>query len=115
MGLYQSELTKQIHLRKLQKKEWERMKKKRFLDNQQQQTDLSNKQTAQVESEERAETLRELEETEASKRLASAMVKSSLEMCPNTLKKAVDVIQNQNGNYQTLVFNVSSGYLSHFK
>lgn len=90
MGLYQSEVTKQTHLRKMQKREWELMKKN---DKKQMEKELA------IEKDQREENLAELAETDASKKLASAMVKSSLGKKDDTLQRAVDLLQNQNGNF----------------
>ena len=49
--------------------------------------------------EEKTEERAELEETQVSKNLASAMVKSSLANESETLQRVVDVLQNQNGKY----------------
>lgn len=99
MGLYQSELSRQIHLRNKQKREWESLKKKIAKDMEQQKKDLTNEQDL-FEQEQRQEDLEEMRETEASKKLATAMLRSAsgLDNYEETLSKAVDLLQNQNGN-----------------
>ena len=104
MGLYQSELTKQRHLKKMQKKEWDMMKKKMAEKQQHKNNELNEQQTIH-DQEEREQNLVELRETEASKKLASAMVKSSLERKDDTLQKAVDLLHNQNGNLREILLN----------
>ena len=97
MGLYESELTKQIHLRNRQKQEWDMMKKKmetEAADN----LHKSNKEQELIQQEEREEERMELEETRVLKNLTSAMVNSSLHNEGDALHRVVEVLQNQNGN-----------------
>ena len=99
MGLYQSELSKQIHLRKMQKREWDGMLRNISQNAQQKLKDISERQRVH-EEEEREGNLREIDETNVSKKLASAMVKSSLENWDDTMQRAVDLLQNQNGKFK---------------
>lgn len=94
MGLYESELTKQILLRKRQRQEWDMMKKKKAAEEEQIQN--SNKEE-EANQEQREEERIEIEETRVSKGLASEMVRTSLGDQGDTLKRVVDVLQNQNG------------------
>ena len=96
MGLYQSELSKQIFLRNKQKKEWEMMKKNIAHAEEKKREEKSVEQK-RIEKEQQEEDLLEINETQSSKKLTAAMVKSSLEKNDDTLQRAVDVIQNQNG------------------
>ena len=96
MGLYESELNKQIHLRNRQKKEWEMMKKKIALAEEQRSQQAAQGQDL-LDQEQREADRVELEETQTSKKLTSAMVKSSLAHASDTLPKIVEVLQNQNG------------------
>lgn len=98
MGLYQLELSRQLHLRNKQKREWEMMKKKIEKNNANKETELSKEQEM-IEQEQREEELTEIRETNVSKKLATEMVRSARENDAETLKKAVDVLQNQNGNF----------------
>ena len=98
MGLYESELSKQIHLRNRQKKEWEMMKKKMALAEEQRKQQAVECQNLR-DQEQREADRTELEETQASKNLTSAMVRSSLALESDTLQKVVEVLQNQNGNF----------------
>ena len=98
MGLYESELSKQIHLRNRQKKEWEMMKKKMALAEEQRKQQALECQNLR-DQEQREADRTELEETQASKNLTSAMVRSSLALESDTLQKVVEVLQNQNGNF----------------
>lgn len=98
LGLYQSELTKQIHLRNKQRKEWDAMKKKMAISEEERISKKSKEQQL-IEQEEKAEEKNEIEETRVSKRLTSAMTKSALAETSETLKKVVDVLHNQNGNF----------------
>lgn len=98
MGLYQSELSKQIHLRKIQQREWESLKKKISLNMQEKEKE-SNEREFRREQEEREENRTELEETNTSKKLAANMVQSALESRDDTLKKVADLLQNQNGKF----------------
>ena len=104
MGLYQSELSRQIHLRNKQKREWELMKKKIDLENDKKKKNLSHQQEL-FEQEQRQGDREELEETEASKKLASAMLRSASgqDNYEETLSKAVDLLHNQNGNLLLIV------------
>lgn len=97
MGLYQAELSKQIFLRNKQKREWEAMTKKIAAANERKKDEKTEEQL-RLEQEEREQNLNEINETQVSKKLCSAMVKSALERNNDTLERAVEVIQNQNGN-----------------
>lgn len=103
MGLYQSELTRQIHLRNRQKREWEKMKQAELINREKKKNDLSRKQEL-FEKEQREEDLEEIRETEVSKSLAAAMFGSARESKDNTLMKVVDLLQNQNGTTLILIF-----------
>ena len=92
MGLYESEISKQIHLRNKQRKEWEAMKKKLEV-----QPSKGLEVQRQLEEVRRLDDAVELKETQASKKLASAMVKSAKGGVDDTLQKAVDFLNNQNG------------------
>lgn len=97
MGLYESEISKQMYLRNKQKREWEVMKKKIALDKELSQKSLIEQQ--QVYDQERREEDRlEIRETETSKKLALAMLKSANENSDDTLQRAVELLHNQNGN-----------------
>ena len=96
MGLYESELNKQIHLRNRQKKEWDMMKKKIAFEEEQRIEQAAQGQN-QIAQEQREADRVELEETQTSKNLAAAMLKSSLSLESDTLQKVVEVLQNQNG------------------
>lgn len=100
MGLYESELNKQILLRKRQKREWDSMAKKMALAEEERQR-KRREEEEKLEQERREEDRVELEETRVSKDVCSAMVKSALGRQADTLQKAVDVLQNQNGNFPT--------------
>lgn len=97
MGLYESELTKQIHLRNRQKQEWDMMKKKMEIAEEKRVEDKNQEQDA-IDREQREEDRIELEETHISKKLASSMVKSALGNGADTMQKMVELLQNQNGN-----------------
>ena len=103
MGLYQSELGKQIHLRNKQKREWETMKK-----NMEKKKMEEARQQALFEKEQQEHDSFELEETENSKSLSSAMLKSARENSDDTLRKAVDLLHNQNGKYKLKKSNIPS-------
>lgn len=108
MGLYESELNKQIHLRNRQKKEWEMIKKKLALA-QEKEKEKSAQGKNQYDQEQREADRLELEETQVSKNLAAAMVQSSLTQQSDTLQKVVDVLQNQNGacvNVTTTILHI---------
>lgn len=95
MGLYESEISKQIYLRNQQRKEWEAMKKKY---NASPSTRLLPENLErQYEEEKRADESTEILETQAAKNLATAMMRSARSGLDDTLHKAVDVINNQNG------------------
>lgn len=99
MGLYESELNKQIHLRNRQKKEWDMMKKKIAVAEEQKIQEAAEGQNL-IDQEQRDADRIELEETQTSKKLASEMVRSSLAQESDSLKKIVEVLQNQNGKFQ---------------
>lgn len=100
MGLYEAELSKQIHLRNKQQKEWEIMKKKmgmaRNHDNQKE--GLTDKQE---------DDRIEMEETSMSKKVAASLASSAAslgdgncdedEVIADVIQKAVDLLLNQNG------------------
>ena len=96
MGLYQLELSRQVHLRNKQKREWEIMKKKQAISQEKKEKHLSHQQEL-FEKQQRAEDLEELQETEASKKLAAQMTNSAREKSDDTLLRAVNLLQNQNG------------------
>ena len=96
MGLYESELNKQILLRKRQKREWDSMLKK-LAQQQQQKEKAKLEEEEKLEQERREEDLIEMDQTRVSKDLCSVMVKSALAKEAGTLQKVVDVLQNQNG------------------
>ena len=96
MGLYQSELTKQIYLRNKQKKEWEMMKKKMAVAEDRSREKKTGEEE-RMQRDKHEEDLEELQETRASKKLVSDMVKSALEKNADSLQRAVEVLQNQNG------------------
>ena len=96
MGLYESELSKQIHLRNKQRREWENMKKAMKTNEENKREHFHNKQLI-LEKEQREENMEELRETEVSKNLCTAMVRSANEEVEFILQKIVDVLQNQNG------------------
>lgn len=98
MGLYESEINKQIHLRNRQRREWD-MIKKRIASEEEEKRKEKTKEQHLVEQEQREEDRIEIEETRASKNLASSMVRSALAGESDTLQKVVDVLQNQNGNF----------------
>lgn len=102
MGLYESELSKQILLRNRQRKEWEMMKKKCEIRQQQKQKESSELEQQQLQEKE-AENRTEIAETDASKKLTNAMLASARDKKDDTLQKAVEVLHNQNGNL-TLLF-----------
>lgn len=99
MGLYQSELTRQIHLRNKQKREWGVIRKNMKKSNEEKKNELSHQQQLFEQEQERA-NVEEMQETEKSKGLAAALVKSANAnlQSDDTMKKAVDLLQNQNGN-----------------
>ena len=99
MGLYESELNKQIHLRNRQKKEWDMMKKKIAVAEEQKIQEAAEGQNL-IDQEQRDADRIELEETQTSKKSASEMVRSSLAQESDSLKKIVEVLQNQNGKFQ---------------
>lgn len=96
LGLYESELNKQIHLRNKQRKEWDMMKKRMEHDEEKKMAQIT-KERELVEEEAKEEERIEIEETRVSKKLTSAMVRSALEEPAQALNKIVDVLQNQNG------------------
>lgn len=95
MGLYESELTRQIHLRNRQRKEWQMLKKN--MENPPPTPTLPEAANLRFQEEKRKEDRQELEETTASKQLASAMVASAQNNAGDTLQKVVDLLNNQNG------------------
>ena len=72
------------------------MKKKMILADEEKEEEIA-RQKELLEGEEREENRIELQETATSKGLVSTMVKSSLQNTGETLQKAVEVLQNQNG------------------
>lgn len=97
MGLYQSKLSRQLHLRNKQKQEWDMMKKNIEIEKKQIALQLF-RQKEMIDQEERDEEDTEIKETELSKKLCSSMVKSSRNNDLDTLQKTVDLLQNMNGN-----------------
>lgn len=96
MGLYESELNKQILLRKRQRREWDMLEKKMAQEDEH--NNLMREQEKELlQQQQREEDRLEMEETRLSKDLTSAMVRSALGKQADTLQKAVDVLQNQNG------------------
>lgn len=98
MGLYELELSKQLHLRNRQKREWEMLKKKMIAAKEEEEQENSRRNVL-IEAKKKEEDRNELAETEVSKNLASAMVRSARETKDDTLQKAVELLQNQNGTY----------------
>lgn len=96
MGLYESELSKQLHLRNRQKREWESMKKSMDLAKEKEKEEVA-RQKELFEQQKKDEDRIELQETETSKNLASRMSKSAHEKSDDTLQRCVEVLQNQNG------------------
>lgn len=102
MGLYESELNKQIYLRNKQKKEWEVMKKKIELAEEKkkmEEEELNERQQQQQREEDRIE----LEQTNVSKKLVANMVENAQGISSETLLKVVEVLQNQNGKKCTIL------------
>ena len=97
MGLYESELSRQIHLRSRQKKEWHALRKK--MEEAAALASNSDDVEKQLLEDKRKEDSREMQETAASKQLAAAMVNSSTESKDETLHKCVDLLNNQNGKF----------------
>lgn len=101
MGLYESELSRQIHLRNRQKKEWQAIRKKMENDAAEASNNSKNLVPQHVEKQfqedKRREDNQEMEETVRSKQLASAMMKSANSNHDDTLQKCVEVMNNQNG------------------
>ena len=75
------------------------MIKKRIASEEEEKRKEKTKEQHLVEQEQREEDRIEIEETRASKNLASSMVRSALAGESDTLQKVVDVLQNQNGNF----------------
>lgn len=104
MGLYQTELTKQIHLRNRQRKEWDMLKKKTLTTQEQRESDNSREEQL-LQKEKDDEDKIELQETQVSKRLTNDMLKSARQKDGETLQKAVEVIYNQTGIF-TVKFDI---------
>lgn len=86
-----------MQLRNRQKKEWEVMKRK--MDHVTEEKKKAFAQQQQIGQQERRNEDRvELMETETSKQLALAMLKSAKENSDDTLQRAVELLHNQNGN-----------------
>lgn len=96
MGLYESELNKQIHLRSRQKKEWGKMKQKIEADIEKNNQEISEQQRRD-EQEKIDDDRMELVATTTSKKLTASMVRSAQEKGDDTLLKAVEVLRDQNG------------------
>ena len=96
MGLYESEISRQMQLRNRQKKEWQALRKK-FQNTIPLTSVLPNTIEKHFEEEKKNDDRRELEETAVSKQLASAMMTSSQERSDETLQKVADLLHNQNG------------------
>ena len=104
MGLYESELNKQIHLRNKQRKEWDVMNKKMEADMEKKKTEISQQQRL-LEQDKRDEDRVEIRETNKSKNLVATMVQSAHdeeEDDDDTLLKAVEVLQDQNGTFKAM-------------
>ena len=105
MGLYEAELSKQIHLRNKQQKEWETMKKKMGAEK-----TVSTAREQHLKDDKLEDDRIELEETNKSKSLASSLLKGALarandeEEDVDVLQKAVDVILNQNGKVHNAAY-----------
>lgn len=104
MGLYESELNKQILLRKRQKREWDSMIKK-MAQQEEEKKKKKAEEEERLQEERRKEDVIEMEETRVSKDVCSAMVKSALGKQADTLQRVVDVLQNQNGNDRNIQMN----------
>ena len=103
MGLYESEISKQIHLRNQQKKEWIAMKKK--YQPPPSKRLLPENVEKQFEDERRLDDSLEIQETQVSKKLSGAMMRSARGGLDDTLLKAVDLLNNQNGTYLMFFYN----------
>ena len=118
MGLYQSELNKQLHLRNRQKQEWDLMKKKMEENNDKKEKEKSQQQMM-YEEEQRVEDQQEVDDTDKSKRLSSSMMRSARDTdSSETLQRAVDLLHNQNGNlihleYISLIFFLQATRFEH--
>ena len=97
MGLYESELSKQLFLRNKQRQEWDMMNKKIEAEKEKQKKDGSHQQRL-IDQEKRDDDRVEMAETEVSKKLTSTMVRSFQEDDNETLGKVVDVLKDHTGN-----------------
>lgn len=114
MGIYESELSKQIHLRNRQKREWELMKKKLMEAKEKDQNQIACQEEEEQERR-REEDRMEIEETEVSKNLATAMLRSAANRNDDTLQRAVDLLQNQNGTRHSYHVFIHYALLNSFK
>lgn len=96
MGLYESELSRQIHLRSRQKKEWQMLRKKMEAEANSRHV-IPEQVEKEIQEEKRKDDQRELAETATSKQLAAAMMRSSTANDDETLHKCADLLNNQNG------------------
>lgn len=96
MGLYQSELSKQMFLRNKQKREWDAIRKKTEVQNTKRL--LSEETETQLDNERRDDDAIELQETDLSKKLSQSMLRSARCKDEETMQKMVDLLHNQNGN-----------------
>lgn len=103
MGLYSSELTKQLHLRNKQKREWDLMRKKMVLE-EENEKDQRSRNEQMLDQDRLNEDQIELQETVVSKNLCSAMVRSVRANCDDTMKRSVELLQNQNGTEEFILF-----------
>lgn len=86
-----------MHLRNKQRREWDAIKKKMQMAEVERKEEVSRKEKM-LDHDKMDEDRIELQETAASKQLTTAMVKSARGNSDETLQKAVEVLQNQNGN-----------------
>lgn len=105
MGLYESEINKQLHLRNRQRREWESMKKKQIADDENKKRQSSHQQKL-LEQERREQDQIEMNETNVSKKLTASMVNACQEAedDDDVLIKVVEVLRDQNGNFFLIFF-----------
>ena len=102
MGLYESELSRQIHLRSRQKKEWQ-IQRKKMEEAAAAKASKPVEIEKQILEDKKKEDIREMEETATSKQLAATMVRSSAASNQvETLQNCVDLLNNQNGHLITM-------------
>ena len=106
MGLYESEINKQLHLRNRQRREWESMKKKQIADDENKKRQSSHQQKL-LEQERREQDQIEMNETNVSKKLTASMVNACQEAedDDDVLIKVVEVLRDQNGNFFFNIFH----------